>query len=235
MHSHEDDTEYYKIPPLGKHYAEKWAHEDLLEEQREGGKLGEKRRSSSDITAMMKKDDESSPFGPLTQRLVQALIEENIMTPLDDTSISEAEAAEAASISPRSLAKQLNIGNTTALERRIKRELEENGILEPEDLVDDSPDDEIVVELRKKQQELKALSQHNLMMTKRLYKQAKEEMACQDLRKKVAAADNEVMEAYRKIQAARAKKKSPTKKELDCAKKALRDRENIVRQLESMT
>ena len=37
------------------------------------------------------------------------------------------DAAEAASISPRSLAKQLNIGNTAALERRIKRELEENG------------------------------------------------------------------------------------------------------------
>ena len=39
----------------------------------------------------------------------------------------DSDAAEAASISPRSLAKQLNIGNTAALERRIKRELEENG------------------------------------------------------------------------------------------------------------
>lgn len=28
---------------------------------------------------------EESPFGPLTQRLVSALIEENIMTPMDDT------------------------------------------------------------------------------------------------------------------------------------------------------
>ena len=37
------------------------------------------------------------------------------------------DAAEAATISPRSLAKQLNIGNTAAIERRIKRELEENG------------------------------------------------------------------------------------------------------------
>ena len=30
-------------------------------------------------------------------------------------------------MSPRSLAKQLNIGNTASLERRIKRELEEQG------------------------------------------------------------------------------------------------------------
>ena len=38
------------------------------------------------------------------------------------------DAVEAATISPRSLAKQLNLGNATALERRIKRELEEQGV-----------------------------------------------------------------------------------------------------------
>lgn len=36
------------------------------------------------------RDDDSSPFGPLTQRLVSALIEENIMTPLEDSTMSEA-------------------------------------------------------------------------------------------------------------------------------------------------
>lgn len=39
MRSHEDDAEYYKIPPLGKHYADKWSHEDMLEEQRQGTTL----------------------------------------------------------------------------------------------------------------------------------------------------------------------------------------------------
>ena len=38
------------------------------------------------------------------------------------------DAVEAATISPRSLAKQLNLGNTAVLERRIKRELEEHGM-----------------------------------------------------------------------------------------------------------
>ena len=28
---------------------------------------------------------DDSPFGPLTQRLVSALIEDNLMTPMDDT------------------------------------------------------------------------------------------------------------------------------------------------------
>ena len=35
MRSHEENQEFYKIPPRGKHYADKWAHEDMLEEQRQ--------------------------------------------------------------------------------------------------------------------------------------------------------------------------------------------------------
>ena len=66
------------------------------------------------------------------------------------------------------------------------------GIFEVEDRPEDNPDDEILNELRKKQQELKAISQHNLMIAKRLYKHAKEEMSRQELRKKMAVADAEV-------------------------------------------
>jgi transcriptional adapter 3 len=36
LKSREDDSEFYKIPPLGKHYSQKWAQEDLMEEQCEG-------------------------------------------------------------------------------------------------------------------------------------------------------------------------------------------------------
>ena len=57
---------------------------------------------------------------------------------------------------------------------------------------DDNPEDEILGELRKKQQELRVLSQHNQMMTKRLYKLAKDELQRQELRRKMAAADADV-------------------------------------------
>ena len=59
-------------------------------------------------------------------------------------------------------------------------------------MVDDDPDDEILAELRKKQAELKTVSQHNIMVTKKLYKLAKEMMDQQELKKKLAAADAEV-------------------------------------------
>lgn len=34
--THDEEADYFRVPPLGKHYAEKWAEEDLIEEQREG-------------------------------------------------------------------------------------------------------------------------------------------------------------------------------------------------------
>ena len=43
------------------------------------------------------------------------------------------------------------------------------------------------------------------------------------------------MEAFRKVQAAKQKKKPPTKKERDAALKALKEREIIVKQLEAAT
>ena len=36
MRSHEDDADYHKVPTLGKHYSQKWAMEDMLDEQKEG-------------------------------------------------------------------------------------------------------------------------------------------------------------------------------------------------------
>ena len=68
------------------------------------------------------------------------------------------------------------------------------GILEENDKDDGTAPggDEVLAELKKKQAELKAISQHNMTVTKRLYKMAKEEMARQDLRKRIIVADADV-------------------------------------------
>ena len=42
MRVHDDDVEYHKVPGLGKHYSQKWAAEDLLEEQKEGNQAVKK-------------------------------------------------------------------------------------------------------------------------------------------------------------------------------------------------
>ncbi|CAG5123926.1 unnamed protein product [Candidula unifasciata] len=253
LKSYDEETEYLKIPALGVHYTQRWAEEDLMEEQNDGTKLSDRKKKKSpsnnemNVTTyaqtgvLLKKAElcktdyfmDDSPFGPLTQRLVSALIEDNLMTPIDDSMADTAECAdEAPAMSPRMLAKQLNIGNPATLERRIRKELEEQGILEKEEEEEDDPNDEVLAELRKKQQELRAISQQNVNILKSLYRQGQEDMARQELKTKLLAADSEVMEAYRKIQIARQKKKSPTKKEKETIAKVLKDREAIIRALE---
>lgn len=244
LRSHEDDADYFKVPPIGMHYTEKWAEEDMIEEQKQGAKLNDKRNGVADTngsTTLLNTAEgglhDESPFGPLTQRLVSALIEENIMTPIDeemdDVEPDTESLNESAAISPKELAKQLNLGNPAHLEKRIKRELEEQGILDFDEEEEDDENDEILRELRAKQAELKAVCQHNIIATKKLYKLAKDEMAKQELKRKIAASDTEVMEAYRKVQLAKQKKKTPTKKEREAVIKALKDREQLMKSLDA--
>lgn len=61
---------------------------------------------------------------------------------------------------------------------------------------------------------------------------AKEEMGKQELRQRVRVSDNEVMEGFRRIMAARQKKRTPTKKEKDQAWKSLKERDSILKLLD---
>merc|ERR1712029_525344 len=170
---------------------------------------------------------------------VAGLMEENAINPADveenNKKGSGGESSDTENVAAKGqLIKSLNITNAENLEARVRKELEEQGILDPnEDTKEGIENDEILEELARCQNELKAVSTHNLSQLKRLLKAAKEEMARQEVRNKLQQADNEVMEAYRKI-TARSKKKPPTKKEREQAWKALKEREIILRQLESI-
>lgn len=117
-------TSLLQIPPLGKHYSQRWAQEDLLEEQKDGARaaaVADKKKglmgplteldtkgkslnslstpgqglssqsfrppsalslAAADVDALLKKSEaqheqpeDGCPFGALTQRLLQALVE----------------------------------------------------------------------------------------------------------------------------------------------------------------
>lgn len=66
------------------------------------------------------------------------------------------------------------------------------GILDFEEDDEDDENDEILRELRAKQAELKSVCQYNALAAKRLYKLGKEELAKQELKRKLALCDSEV-------------------------------------------
>ncbi|KZS11742.1 Transcriptional adapter 3 [Daphnia magna] len=218
--NHNDDEEYLKIPPLGRHYTLRWAEDDLLQEQREGSRFGEKKKITTGssmgteeaqrlMDTAAKNNGEANPTsstgicGPMTQRLISALLEENIVTSIQETMESEGQDENAKSTGEK--APVFNGPQAAALERRIRQELEEQGILTSEEANINPADDEILTELRRCQGELRAISQHNLKQLKRLYRLSQEEMKRQDTRKKLMAADAEVLDTYRKMVAAKQK------------------------------
>lgn len=252
----DDDHEYMKIPPLGKHYSEKWAQEDLMEEQMEGMKVNEKRRGTlsnssgenqnkaEQASAVLKKNDTSSlqseedscPFGPLTQRLVSALIEENIIAPIDQSGSTnpkhgESTLTRSGGVTPRTPVKAPHVPHTRTLEARIKEELIFQGLIDEDH--GEEEDDEVLAELKKHQTELKTLITKNKQGKQELLKRVQEEMRRQELRHRTRIIDAEIMENYRKVSAYKQKRKSPTKKEKEAAWKALREREAIYRVLDN--
>ena len=142
-----EESEFFKVPSLGKHYTQVWAQEDLNEEQWEGSKT-EKRRgtltSNQENIDIEKKakhvdannlnnEDETCPFGALTQRLISALVDENILAPMDENDISDSAKSsgnDGAAIAVANPIKVFTIPHAKALENAIKDELVNLGLIE---------------------------------------------------------------------------------------------------------
>ena len=174
------------------------------------------------------RNDTEKGFGTLTQRLVSCLIEEQQLNESLETDTDIKKSAN--------LFKGLSFGNIMQFEKRIKKELEENGILDPDDVIlnDSCDDDEILRELLRCQNELKTISTQNQSQLKALLNHAKADISKQEVKKKLVVADNDVSEIYRRFTQTKQKKKLPSKKEKEQATKALRERDAIVRQLEKI-
>jgi transcriptional adapter 3 len=253
------ESEFLKVPNLGKHYTAKWSiktdtvaeciaatarGDDQLHTPVKKGKndckpKGKKKSGKKEVA------DDKGSYGTLTQRLLQSLLEDPSTQSTPDS--PESSSDQGPSLANGSVLKALNLGNTTQLEKRIKKELEENGLL---DLLDDpgsssgnSPSrrlssaddgDEILKELTKAQHELKVVAAQNVSSLKHILSAAKLDLARQEIQSNLTEADEEVIDAYKKLMHAKSKKKAMTKKEKDACLKALKQRDALVKQLDSL-
>ena len=196
--AHTEDSEYYKIPPLGRHYTLRWAQEDLQDEQKEGSKMNDAKKKNRDggfdISDKLLKEvdmngcsDDVAPLGPLTQRVIAGLVEENVLV----SENIENKSMNGVGIGRPGFMKSLGLGSASGLEKRIKKELQEYGIIDT-DFEKDDEDDEILSELKRCQAELKAVSSHNNTQLTRLLRLAREALVRHDLKKKLRDADAKV-------------------------------------------
>ncbi|XP_077264420.1 transcriptional adaptor 3 [Temnothorax americanus] len=225
--THGDISEFKKIPSLGRHYSLMWAHNDLLQEEDAANPNREKKKNRTDMSHLISKSDKkaNSIAGPLTQRLVSALLEENVYIANNNMENKLFRDGD-----PPVL-RDLTIQNSMSLELRMHKELVEQGILEPDAQKKNQEDDEILAEIKRCQQELSALSNHNVTQLKRLLNLAQEESKRQALKRKISVADNEVIEHYKKLTLAKQRKVPLTRKDHEKAWACLRERENLLEQL----
>lgn len=234
--------EYFETPALGKSFSLVWAEEELAHEEKEGQRVSDNPSDKSSVEKMLKKafgsldDAEPCPYGSLTQRLISAFVQENIIAPPENNSGSDEKSTSHASDTDQSavskVSKAASAPHTTKLENRIRAELIEQGILEASE--QDKDDDEVLTELKRCQQELRAVNSRNREVVSQLLKLVKLDQEKDEVRKKIEIANKELMEQYQKISSARQKKRNLMKKEKDAAMKALKDRDALVKQLEQI-
>lgn len=227
--SQSSNTTLPPIPPLGRHYSEVWADEHISEDQNAGNPNKQKSAGlSPDASALRKKSEKSSEnliSGPLTQRLVSALMEENAM-PYEAPDVKLKQ-----STNTRSTYK-----NSLTLEKCLRKELVEQGILDPEDLppLTNPADDEILAEIKKCQTELTAVRKDNCRNLKNLIGLCKQEMIRLNLKKQLDQVDAECIDIYKKMVAAKQKKWPISKKEKDDAWKAINEQIRLNKEISAL-
>lgn len=81
--------------------------------------------------------------------------------------------------------------NGINIERRVKKELIEQGLLDPDDFAKDN-EDEILAEIMRVRTELSAIAEHNHTELNKLKSAAREEMKRLEIKRKLDSVDQEV-------------------------------------------
>ncbi|XP_061388045.1 transcriptional adapter 3-like [Musca vetustissima] len=229
------------IPELGPHYSTIWAAEDMKEIQQGSNPNTNNRlkpQNNGGVNNMLKKADsivDECVTGPLTQRLVSALMEEQLITnPADvvaDNSNSSSENTHSsAAMSFRSLSM---LRNCIGIEKRVKKELIEQGILDISDFPNND-EDEIHAEIKRLVAELSAIAEYNSNALKRLHEAASEEIKRLEVKRKLDAIDQEILETYKRTLQTKAKRKPLSPEEQQEIYRLTAEQKTLSDQLERM-
>lgn len=145
--------------------------------------------------------------------------------------------------------------NGINIERRVKKELIEQGLLDPDDFQNEC-EDEILTEIKKVRTELASIAEYNYEELKKLQKAAKDEMKRLEVKRKLDSVDQEVkkkqiiicliktflkisiylqiIEMYKKIGLIKQKRRPLTKQERDEVFRLTEEQKRISDQLEAM-
>ncbi|XP_055694454.1 transcriptional adapter 3 [Lutzomyia longipalpis] len=219
------------IPELGPHFTDQWANDDIKDEH-----YNKNKSRLSTVSGLVKKSERpmgDNVTGPLTQRLVSALMEENLMpdnvTTSAENSNSGSDNTSSDFVSNRS--SLLSLKNGICIERRVRKELIDQGILDPDDF---PRDDEILSEIKRVRTELSAIAEYNGNELKKLYNLAKDEMRRLELKRKLDSIDQEIIETYKRNVAAKQKRRELTKQERDDIFRLTEEQKKVSDQLEAM-
>lgn len=227
------------IPDLGAHYSSRWAADDLREEQdnsnpnsKTKGKQHANSVANGEVMNLMRKGEKiigEGITGPLTQRLVSALMEENFKSDngTDTENVPNNNGLDVGSAS--SLLK-----NGISIERRVRKELIEQGILDPEDCLRPEQDDEILSEIKRVRTELSAIAEYNSSELNKLHSAAKAEMDRLEVKRQLDAVELEISEMSKKIVATKLKRRPITKQEREEIFRLTDEQKRLSDQLESM-
>ncbi|EDV21846.1 uncharacterized protein TRIADDRAFT_59461 [Trichoplax adhaerens] len=202
-------------------------------------------RSNNNKNSYTDDSDDYCPVGALTQRLLASLVEENIVAPAPIQIYGSESTGGDGNSNHDNTKSRLNsnerdlsqVSQWKTLDKRIREELITLNIISRSDIVADSDgrnnddEDEVLSELHRRQQELKAVNQENVAFIQQLKEASIRETKRQKLLQSVRVCDNEVIDYYKRFAPTKSKKKGLTKEETERAWQLLKSRQAAINKL----
>lgn len=264
-----------QIPELGPHYSSQWGLEDVVvkeevvHQETISPSLGKREsankknsvvqngiggvQQNGDVMRVLRNSKKMGEgiTGPLTQRLVSALMEENLS--LTDHHVSATATTTSTENSNSSLENIPNnsnmvhtrsaanlLKNGIAAERRIRKELIEQGILEAKDAIIqvgvEQPEDvdEVFTEIQKVRSDLMAIAEFNTTQLSTLKGVAHSELKRLEIKRKLDDVDHEIVEQNKRVQLAKQKGRTLTKSEREEILRLIEKQKKLSNELDNL-